>query len=180
MSSSCVIRFQFADQVQVILFFRPLEESSMIVALPILLLVLQTNPVTDPSATPAPTASTQTVPQPQNAQESSVLPVPRAGNSVLPPKLLSSVDPIFPKKARKHRFSGVATIGLIIDTQGHPTDVHVVKSIADTLNKKQRDTAPSLDQAAMDAVAQYRFAPAIEDGKPIPVKMNVQVNFQIF
>jgi TonB family protein len=75
---------------------------------------------------------------------------------------------------------GVTTIGLTIDTQGNPTDLHVVQSMADKADKKHRDAALSLDQAAMEAVAQYRFSPATENGKPVAVRMNVEVNFQIF
>jgi protein TonB len=32
----------------------------------------------------------------------------------------------------------------------------------------------------MEAVRQYRFKPAMENGKPVTVEMNVEVNFQIY
>jgi protein TonB len=37
-----------------------------------------------------------------------------------------------------------------------------------------------LDDNAIKAVQQYRFKPAMEGGKPVPVELNVEVNFQIF
>ena len=37
-----------------------------------------------------------------------------------------------------------------------------------------------LDAKAVEAVKQYKFKPAMENGKPVPVPLNVEVNFQIF
>ena len=33
---------------------------------------------------------------------------------------------------------------------------------------------------AVEAVKQYKFKPAMENGKPVLVELNVEVNFQIF
>jgi protein TonB len=37
-----------------------------------------------------------------------------------------------------------------------------------------------LDEKAVDAVKKYKFKPALEAGKPVPVELNVEVNFQVF
>jgi protein TonB len=37
-----------------------------------------------------------------------------------------------------------------------------------------------LDEKAVEAVKQYRFKPAMENGKPVAVEMNVEVLFEIF
>jgi protein TonB len=37
-----------------------------------------------------------------------------------------------------------------------------------------------LDEKALEAVRQYKFKPAMENGKPVLVELNVEVNFQIF
>jgi protein TonB len=37
-----------------------------------------------------------------------------------------------------------------------------------------------LDEKAVEAVRQYRFKPAMKDGRPVPVEIYVEVNFQIF
>jgi len=71
-------------------------------------------------------------------------------------------------------------VSLIIDTEGNPTNVHISKSMADTVDQKHREAALSLDQAALDAVKQYKFTPATLHGKPVAVYLNVEVNFQIF
>ena len=42
------------------------------------------------------------------------------------------------------------------------------------------EQAEPFDEQAIKAVQQYKFKPAMENGKPVPVPMNVEVNFQIF
>jgi protein TonB len=37
-----------------------------------------------------------------------------------------------------------------------------------------------LDENAVEAVKQYRFKPAMENGKPVAVYLNVEVLFAIF
>jgi protein TonB len=64
--------------------------------------------------------------------------------------------------------------------KGRPENVHITKSIADTVDPKQQAAALSLNQAVVDAVKKYKFSPAMKDGKPVAVYLNVEVNFQIF
>ena len=56
---------------------------------------------------------------------------------------------------------------MLVNTDGNPEQVHVVKSFG-----------PEFDKAAVAAVEQYRFRPALQNGKPVPVKVNVEVNFR--
>jgi protein TonB len=37
-----------------------------------------------------------------------------------------------------------------------------------------------LDEKAVEAVKQYKFKPAMMQGKPVPVEINIEVNFQLF
>jgi protein TonB len=37
-----------------------------------------------------------------------------------------------------------------------------------------------LDEKALAAVKQYRFRPAMENGKPVLVELNVEVTFTVF
>jgi protein TonB len=145
-------------------------------------------PIEPPAAQPAqPVAPSTTTPD-QAAPAEPPNPNPDAsgiylvGGGVTPPKALSMPEPQFSIIARKKKVSGIATVQLIVDAQGNPANVHIVKSIADTVgnNKKKQAAALSLDQAAVDAVKLYKFAPATVHGKPVPVYLNVQVNFEIF
>jgi len=91
------------------------------------------------------------------------------GGSVLPPKVLSSVDPEFSEEARKAKFSGNVEVYLIVDANGNPSHVRVVRGVG-----------MGLDEKAVDAVRQYKFKPAMQNGKPVAVDLYIDVNFQIF
>jgi protein TonB len=59
-------------------------------------------------------------------------------------------------------------VNLIVDTEGIPQNVHVLRGVG-----------VGLDEAAIEAVRKYRFKPALENGRPVPVEMNVEVDFHI-
>ena len=91
------------------------------------------------------------------------------GNGVSYPKLIYQVDPEFSEEARKAKFQGEVVVHLIVDATGKPTRVSISRPIG-----------MGLDEKAKEAVSQYRFKPAMKDGHPVPVLMDVAVNFQIF
>lgn len=103
-----------------------------------------------------------------------------AGDGITPPKLILSAEPEFSEKARKRKIGGGCVVSLIVATNGTTTDIHVAKSIADTVSKKDREAALTLDLQAVKAVSQYRFTPATYRGTLVPYRLNVEVNFQIF
>jgi protein TonB len=91
------------------------------------------------------------------------------GGSVHAPTVLTSVDPEFSEEARKAKFSGNVLIYLIVDEHGNPTHVRV-----------ERGIGMGLDERAVDAVRQYKFKPATQNGKPVKVDLTIDVGFQIF
>jgi protein TonB len=94
----------------------------------------------------------------------------KMGANVTPPKAIHMVKPAkYTKEERKAKPKGSVLVNLWIDEQGKPIHVHVLKG-----------TGTSLDQKAVDAVAQYLFSPAMEDGRPIVVQLNVEVIFKVF
>ncbi len=93
----------------------------------------------------------------------------RIGGGVSQPEVIFQVEPEFSEEARKAKFMGSVLVGLIVDTNGRPQNVHIVRGVG-----------MGLDEKAMEAVRQYLFRPAMEAGKPVPVELNVEVNFQIF
>jgi protein TonB len=93
----------------------------------------------------------------------------KIGGGVSQPQVIYQVDPEFSEEARKAKFMGVVLVNLIVDTRGLPQNVHILRGVG-----------MGLDEKAIEAVRQYRFKPAMEGGKPVPVELNVEVNFQIF
>ncbi len=91
------------------------------------------------------------------------------GGGVSAPQLIYQVEPEFSEEARKAKVAGNVLVTLIVDTSGHPQRVRVLRGIG-----------MGLDEKAVEAVRQYRFKPAMEGNKPVPVEVNIDVNFQIF
>jgi TonB family protein len=91
------------------------------------------------------------------------------GGSVTPPKVLTRVDPDFSQIAKMLKFSGNVQIYLWVNQDGVPSHLSVV-----------RPAGLGLDEKALAAVQQYRFAPATQNGKPVKVDIYIDVNFQIF
>jgi protein TonB len=95
--------------------------------------------------------------------------VKQIGGGVSGPVPIYQPLPEFSEEARKAKFMGVVLVGLIVDARGLPQNVHIVRGVG-----------MGLDEKAMEAVRQYRFKPAKENGKPVPVFLNVEVNFEMF
>jgi len=93
----------------------------------------------------------------------------RIGGGVSAPQLIYSVEPEFSEEARKAKVAGNVLVNLWVDTNGLPSHVHVIRGVG-----------MGLDEKAVEAVRQYKFKPAMENGKPVLVELNVEVNFQIF
>jgi protein TonB len=91
------------------------------------------------------------------------------GGGVSKPVVLFSVEPEFSEEARKAKFSGNVEVYLWVDENGSPSHIRVVRGVG-----------MGLDEKAIEAVRQYKFKPAMKDGKPVKVDLYIDVNFQIF
>lgn len=83
------------------------------------------------------------------------------------PQKIVNVDPVYPAIARSARVQGVVILETVLDANGRVETVRVLRSI------------PLLDQAAVDAVQQWRFTPALLNNEAVPVVMTVTVNFTL-
>jgi TonB family protein len=92
----------------------------------------------------------------------------RIGGGVSAPSLLSKVEPEYSEEARKAKWQGVVVLSLIVDDQGRPQGLKVVRSLG-----------LGLDQKAIEAVEKWRFKPGMKDGKAVPVFATVEVNFRL-
>jgi protein TonB len=83
-----------------------------------------------------------------------------------PPQLLRKIDPIYPATARSARIGGRVTIEAVIGLDGSVEASQIVGS-----------TSPLFDDAALDAVRQWRYRPAMLNGSPVRVYLRVVVDF---
>ena len=131
-------------------------------------------------------ASPRQEPPPPPVQASPTSPTPDAsgaykvGHGVLPPRLLSSVDPEYSEEARRAGIDAHCTVALTIDVNGRPKDIHITHSAAEGQPQDKQQAAATLDPMAIKAIQKYRFAPAKLNGQPVPVVLNVEVTFNTF
>jgi protein TonB len=95
--------------------------------------------------------------------------VRQIGGGVSPPSWLKKVEPEFSEEARKAKIGGNVLVYMIVDAHGKPTHIKVIRGLG-----------MGLDEKAVEAMQQSTFHPALENGKPVAVELQVEVNFQIF
>lgn len=106
-------------------------------------------------------------PQPSSATTTSIS--NQATRRASAPILISSVEPELTDAARQAKVNMNVLVKIVVDATGKPTQLHVDKPVG-----------YGLEQKAIEAVSQYKFKPAMEDGVAVPVGLNVEVNFQTF
>jgi protein TonB len=77
------------------------------------------------------------------------------------------VHPVYPDVARVAHVEGTVILEAVLDTNGRVTQLRVLRSV------------PLLDQAALEAVRQWRYTPSIYYGKPVSVLMTITVRFTL-
>ena len=91
------------------------------------------------------------------------------GGGVSAPQVIYSVDPEFSDEARRAKYQGIVVVNLVVDAQGNPQRVRVIRPLG-----------MGLDEKAIQAVRQYKFKPAMYQGKAVPVEVSIEVNFRIY
>ncbi len=92
------------------------------------------------------------------------------GGRVSAPQVIHSVEAEFSDEARRAKYQGVCLISLIVDTQGNPQNIRVARALG-----------MGLDEKAIEAIRQYKFKPAMKDGKtPVPVMITIEVDFRLY
>jgi periplasmic protein TonB len=93
----------------------------------------------------------------------------RVGSGITAPRVISDPTPEYSDEARKAKFEGTVILWLIVDSFGRPRDVKVARSLG-----------MGLDEKALEAVRMWKFKPAMKDGSPVAVEVNVEVNFHLY
>lgn len=93
----------------------------------------------------------------------------RVGGGVSAPRAIFSPDPQYSDEARKAKYQGIVVLWCVIGPDGRPHAIRV-----------QRSLGMGLDEKAMEAVRTWRFEPALKDGRPVAVQVNIEVNFRLY
>jgi TonB family protein len=92
----------------------------------------------------------------------------RVGNGVTPPAVASKVEPQYTELAREALFQGSIVVSAVVDAEGRPTALEVLKP-----------AGLGLDEEALLAIEQWRFKPGMKDGQPVPVIAQIETTFSL-
>jgi periplasmic protein TonB len=92
----------------------------------------------------------------------------RIGGDVSAPVLVNKVEPEYSEEARKAKYSGTVLLSIIVDANGLPRNVHVIRPLG-----------LGLDEKAIEAVMKWRFRPGMKGGRPVATQAQVEVNFRL-
>ena len=91
----------------------------------------------------------------------------RIGGQLTAPALVHRVNPVYPDVAVHAKVTGMVILEATVDTEGKVEAVRVVRSIS------------LLNNAAIEAVKQWRYSPLVLNGIPTPFVLTVTLTFSL-
>lgn len=95
-------------------------------------------------------------------------PVYEAGPGVTLPKAVKTARAYYTPEAMNERVQGRVVLRTVVSTEGRPTRIEVVESLD-----------ARLDREAVKALELWEFEPGTKDGKPVPVRISVEMTFTL-
>lgn len=92
--------------------------------------------------------------------------VVRVGGDILSPRKLEDAAPVYPQEALDARAAGAVIVEATIGCDGTVSEAKVLRGV------------PLFNQAALDAVRKWRYAPTLMNGVPVPVVLTATVTFR--
>ena len=92
----------------------------------------------------------------------------RPGSGITPPTVLREVKPDYTEEGRRRGIEGDVVLEIVVRRDGAVGNVRVLQGLGG-----------GLDQRAVDAVRQWRFSPAVRQGTPVDVIVEVAVEFKL-
>lgn len=84
------------------------------------------------------------------------------------PRPLSRARPIYPAAFRRAGINGEALVEFIIDLDGKPAQVQVLRA-----------TDAAFGDSARNSIVQWRFTPALKNGRPVRVRLQVPMVYTV-
>jgi TonB family protein len=109
-------------------------------------------------------------PMSNGVQEAEQVYRPGPQSGVTLPKAVKEVKPSYTAKAMQEKIQGSVWLECVVGSSGTITGCEVTKSL---------DAEFGLDQAALDAAKQWEFKPGRKDGKPVAVRITIELTFTL-
>lgn len=91
----------------------------------------------------------------------------RVGANILPPMKIRDHKPSYPAEAMRERVQGIVILEATIDCDGNVVAPRILRG------------QPMLNEAALEAVQQWKYMPVLLNGSPVPVLMTMTVTFTL-
>jgi protein TonB len=92
------------------------------------------------------------------------------GDGVSLPTVTKQVGPQYTSEAMANRIEGKVGLSAVVLANGKVGDVKVIRSL---------DSVYGLDEAAVKAMKQWEFKPGTKDGKPVAVRVEIDMAFTL-
>jgi TonB family protein len=102
-------------------------------------------------------------------QKDDVIVYDRAIPGVTAPKPVYHPNAEYTDKARKKKIQGSVVVSIVVTDEGTVRDAQIASGL-------EKD----LDKQALKAVSTWKFEPATKDGKPVAVRIRVEVDFRLY
>lgn len=84
------------------------------------------------------------------------------------PQVLHEVKPVYTPQAMQQKIQGSVWLRIVVLANGNVGDVEVTRSL---------DQEFGLDNQAISAARQWRFKPGTKNGRPVPVRVTLELTF---
>jgi periplasmic protein TonB len=92
----------------------------------------------------------------------------KPGDGVSLPQIIKEVKAKYPRPPGPDSPRGTVVMECVVARDGRPTDITVVQTLD-----------PEIDEAAIAALKQWEFKPGEKDGKPVAVRVSVEMRFTV-
>lgn len=94
----------------------------------------------------------------------------KPGDGVSLPKVVREAKPKYTRAAMQAKIQGSVWLECVVNDKGDISDVQVTRSL---------DKEYGLDQEAINAARQWKFEPGRKDGKPVAVRITLELTFTL-
>ena len=91
------------------------------------------------------------------------------GHGVTAPRSIRAPSPNYPEQARGDRVQGINVLSVIVDPEGRASAIMVLKPLGH-----------GLDEESVKSVHDWKFKPAISNGRPVAVLVNIETRFRLY
>jgi TonB family protein len=88
---------------------------------------------------------------------------------VTAPKAISTPEPSYSSFAKDHKFQGTVVLTATIDEAGKVLNPYIA-----------RPAGMGLDEQAIEAMKVWRFKPGTKNGRPVPVEISLEIQFNLY